>query len=85
MEANLESMENLESNLKEMGIELANVPFVIQYNKRDLPDVDPVDELRAQLNTRGVPDFECSAKNGPGVFETLKGLSKLVLTQLRKK
>ena len=85
MEANLESMENLEFNLQEMGIDLGNVPFVIQYNKRDLPDVDPVEDLRAQLNTRGVPDYECSAKDGPGVFDTLKGLSKLVLTQLRKK
>ncbi len=85
MEANLESLENLDFNLKEQGIDLAEIPFVIQYNKRDLPDVVPVEELRAQLNTWGVPDVECSAKLGNGVFDTLKGLSKLVLTRLRKK
>ena len=78
-EANIESLENLEHNLVEYGMSLSAVPFVIQYNKRDLPDIMSIDELRAQLNPNGVPDYEASAPTGVGVFETLKGLSRLVL------
>jgi signal recognition particle receptor subunit beta len=81
-EANVESLENLESNLAEYSMSLDQVPFVIQYNKRDLADVMAVDEMRAQLNPRGVPDFEASAPSGNGVIETLKGLSKLVLQRV---
>jgi len=83
-EANVESLENLEDNLTETGQSLENVPYVVQYNKRDLPDVLTVDELRAQLNPRGVPEYEAAASSGVGVFETLKGLSKLVLSRLQK-
>ena len=78
-EANVESLENLQTNLTEYGMSLDHVPFVIQYNKRDLPDIMSVDELRALLNPNGVPDFEATAPTGGGVFETLKGLSRLVL------
>ena len=58
MEANIESVENLRLNLSEQGYDLDKVPYVIQYNKRDLPNVVPVDEMRRALNTSNVPDFE---------------------------
>jgi hypothetical protein len=84
MEANIESLENLEQNLVSYGNSLAKLPHVVQYNKRDMPNVSPVDELRSTLNLHKAPDFEAVAKTGQGVFETLKGLAKLVLTQLAK-
>jgi signal recognition particle receptor subunit beta len=83
-EANLESMDNLRANLEEQGMNLDKIPLVIQYNKRDLPHVMPVHELRKQLNLNNVPDFDGVAVNGNGVFETLKAIAKLVLIQLRK-
>jgi signal recognition particle receptor subunit beta len=84
MEANIESLDNLSINLKEQGFDLEKVPFVIQYNKRDLPNAAPVDELKKLLNPNGVPDFEACAATGEGVFETLKAISKLVLIELKK-
>jgi len=84
MEANLESLDNLAINLKEQGLELASTPFIVQYNKRDLPNAVPVDELRKLLNIRNVADFEACATTGQGVFETLKAASKQVLIELRK-
>lgn len=84
MEANIESIENLRSNLKEHGYELDSIPYVIQYNKRDLPNAAPVDELRRLLNTGNAPDFEASATTGEGVFDTLKAVAKLVLQELKK-
>jgi mutual gliding-motility protein MglA len=84
VEANLESVDNLRVNLAEQGYNLDKLPYVIQYNKRDLPNAVEVAELRAQLNPTGVPDFEAQARSGEGVFETLKAVSKLVLTELRR-
>jgi signal recognition particle receptor subunit beta len=84
MEANEESMENLRTNLAEQGYSLEKLPFVIQYNKRDLPNVAGMDELRQVLNGANVPDFEAVARTGVGVFDTLKAVAKLVLTELRK-
>jgi signal recognition particle receptor subunit beta len=84
MEANLESMENLRSNLAEQGYSLDNLPFVVQFNKRDMPGCVPLDELRTQLNPQNVPDFEAIAPQGVGVFDTLKAVAKLVLQELRK-
>jgi signal recognition particle receptor subunit beta len=84
MEANIESLENLEQNLAAYGNSLATVPHVVQYNKRDMPEVSSVAELRETLNLHKVPDYESVAKTGTGVFDTLKGLAKIVLTQLRK-
>ena len=81
-EANIEAMHNLYENLESYGYDLASIPFVIQYNKRDLPDVLPVEQLRAQLNPKGVPDFEGVAIEGTGVFETLTAVSKLVINAL---
>lgn len=84
MDANLESLDNLTENLSEQGYNLAELPFVMQYNKQDLPQVLPVEELRQALNPRGVPDFSASAKEGVGVFDTLKAIAKQVLVELKK-
>ncbi len=85
MESNIESLENLEANLAEQNMRLETQPFVLQYNKRDLPNVVPIEELQAAMNARNVPWFEACAPKGIGVFETLKGAAKLVLTELKKK
>ncbi|MBF8250689.1 MAG: MglA protein [Deltaproteobacteria bacterium] len=84
MEANIESFENLAINLKEQGYDIDKIPYVVQYNKRDLPNAAPLEELRNLLNPKGIPEFEACAATGEGVFETLKGISKLVLTELKK-
>ena len=84
LDANIESMENLKDNLEEQGYQLENLPFVIQYNKRDLPNTTSIDELRNLLNPREVPEFEACATNGQGVFETLKAVAKLILIDLKK-
>ena len=84
MEANLESMENLRVNLAEHGYDLDKIPFVVQYNKRDLPNAADVGELKRLLNPRGVPEFEAVAPTGVGVFDTLKAVAKLVLQELKK-
>ena len=81
-EANLEAMHNLYENLESYGYDLSSIPFVLQYNKRDLDDVLSVETLRAQLNSGGVQDFEAVATEGTGVFETLKSVSKLVVKAL---
>src|SRR5687768_5524798 len=82
MDANLESVENLRTNLVEQGYDLDKIPYVIQYNKRDLPTAMPVEELMRQLNPTGVPQFEAVATVGYGVFDTLKAIAKQVLTEL---
>jgi len=84
MEANIESLENLRENLLEHGYDLDELPFVIQYNKRDLPNVVSIEELREALNERGVPEYECTAPTGEGVFETLKATAKEILIVLKK-
>ena len=84
VEANLESLDNLEDNLREQGYELDSIPFAIQYNKRDLPNIATLDDLRAMFNDRGVPDFEACAPKGEGVFDTLKAIAKQVLIELKK-
>ena len=84
MEANVESLENLAVNLNEQGYTLDKIPYVVQYNKRDLPNAAPVEELRRLLNPRGVPDFEACAHEGKGVFETLKAVARGVLQDLKK-
>jgi signal recognition particle receptor subunit beta len=71
-------------NLGEQGYDLSQMAYVVQYNKRDLPNAAPLDEMRRLLNPQGVPDFEACATVGTGVFETLKAVAKGVLTDLRK-
>ena len=83
-EANIESLDNLHTNLAEQGYSLDAIPHVIQYNKRDMPNVAPIEELRSQLNPNGIPEFEGIATTGVGVFETLKAVAKLVLTELKR-
>src|ERR687883_1910732 len=83
-EANIESVENLRTNLGEQGYDLDKIPYVIQYNKRDLPNAAPLEELRGLLNPRGVPDFEAVAPKGDGVYDTLKAIARLILTELKK-
>ena len=84
MEANLESVDNLKINLREQGYELEKIPYIVQYNKRDLPNAAPLEEMRKLLNPMGVGDFEACATVGKGVFETLKSVAKGVLTDLKK-
>jgi signal recognition particle receptor subunit beta len=84
LDANIESLENLKDNLEEQGYQLEQLPFVVQYNKRDLPNATPVHELRELLNPGLVPEFEACAQNGEGVFETLKGVAKLILLELKQ-
>ncbi len=84
MEANVESLDNLNVNLKEQGYDLDKVPYVIQYNKRDLPNAAPLEELQRLLNPQGAPEFGACATTGEGVFETLKATAKGVLADLKK-
>jgi signal recognition particle receptor subunit beta len=85
MDANRESMANLEENLLEQGIRLERFPLVVQWNKRDLPSALPVAQLREALNPRVVPDFETEAISGKGVMDVLKGITRLVIQDLRVK
>ena len=82
MEANVESLQNLDKNLKEQGYDLKTVPYVLQMNKRDLPTAIPAEDMYRQLNMKGEPTFEAVAMNGHGVFDTLKAISKNVVKTL---
>jgi signal recognition particle receptor subunit beta len=84
MDSNIESLEDLKINLAEQGYELEKLPFAMQYNKRDLPNIIPVGDLDKILNTRKMPWFEAVAVTGKGVFETLKAVAKQVLFELKK-
>ena len=84
MDANAESLDNLQQNLKTQGYDLMTIPFILQLNKRDLPNVVPVDEMVRILKKKEMPVFEAVASKGIGVFETLKGVAKLVLSELTK-
>ena len=84
MEANLESLENLTNNLALEGKDLAKLPLVLQYNKRDLPTAMPLDAMRSMLNTYNAPDFEAVAPKGIGVFESLKAAAKLMIAALQR-
>lgn len=83
-DANIESLENLRDNLEEQGFDIEKIPFVIQYNKRDLPNASDLAELSREINPRNVPEYEACATSGEGVFETLKAVAKLVLNDLKK-
>jgi len=84
MDANVESVRNLDKNLKEQGYDIARIPYVLQFNKRDLPTALSVDEMYRRLNVKGEPTFEATASTGAGVFETLKASARQILTELRK-
>lgn len=83
MEANIESYKGMEKNLIEQGYDLDKLPIVMQWNKRDLPNVVSIEELENKLNPRKVPSFESIAIDGVGVFDSLKSISKLVLMNLK--
>jgi len=84
MDANIESLFNLELNLKQHGYDLIKVPYVLQLNKRDLPNVISSSDLTAELLRKEEPVFEGVANRGIGVFDTLKAVAKQVLLELRK-
>jgi len=84
MEENKESLANLRTNLAEYGLTLDAIPWVIQYNKRDLPNVYTVEELNAELNPGGAPFFEAVASEGKGVFETFRGVSHLLMEKVTR-
>ncbi len=84
MEANIESLEDLKINLAEQGYAIEKLPYAVQYNKRDLPNVAPLEEMNKILNANGVSSFEAVATTGIGVFETLKSVAKQVLLELKK-
>jgi signal recognition particle receptor subunit beta len=84
MDANLETLENLQENLKDHGLDFSTIPYALQLNKRDLPNVLPVEELSKHLQAKGEPVIEGVAITGVGVFETLKEVAKLVLAELKK-
>ncbi|MCU1347393.1 MAG: putative GTPase, partial [Acidobacteria bacterium] len=85
LDANLESLQNLEDNLKRQGIRIREIPVVMQWNKRDLPNAMGVAELNKEVNKLGGPSFESVATTGIGVEETLRGITQLVLAHLVKK
>jgi signal recognition particle receptor subunit beta len=85
LDDNIESLRNLHETLVEQNLDVRDTPLVLQYNKRDLPGVVPMDELDDALNFRGVPSFGAAAVSGEGVFDTLRGISEMVLRSLSKK
>ncbi len=85
LDANIESLENLQENLAEQKLYLRKLPWVIQYNKRDLPGILPIDNLNRHLNFMDVPYYESVATQGIGVMDTLVGIANLTLKHLRKK
>jgi len=85
MEANIESIRNLEQNLVDHGFDLKAIPYALQFNKQDLPNAVPVDEMYRMLNYKREPTFGAIATEGVGVFETLKSVAKQILVDLRKK
>ena len=84
MDANIESLYNLEENLQANGYDLSKIPYVLQLNKRDLPNVIPAEEMVSELRRKDEPVHEAIASKGNGVFDTLKSVAKQVLTELRK-
>ena len=84
MDANLEALDNLHDNLKEHGYDFTKIPYVLQLNKRDLPNVLPAEQLKRDLTKKGEPVFEAVAKQGDGVFETLKEVARQVFLELKK-
>src|SRR6516162_7274481 len=79
LDANLEALENLQENLKEHGYDFNKIPYVLQLNKRDLPNTLPVEDLKRELVKKNEPTIEAVAFQGKGVFETLKEVARQVL------
>lgn len=83
MESNVESLESLKNNLEEQGYDIEKLPLVMQWNKRDLPNIASISDMEKKLNLFDAPSFEAVATEGVGVFETLKMISKLVLLNIK--
>ncbi len=83
MDENIQSMKNLKTNLEQQGYDIRQIPLIIQYNKRDLPNILPVSQLREALNHYNSQEFEAIAHKGAGVFESLKTISKSIITVLK--
>jgi signal recognition particle receptor subunit beta len=83
LEASKESLQNLQDNLRELGLAIQDIPMVFQWNKRDLRNVVPVSQLEQELNPKNMPSFESVASDGTGVFETLRGVTKLALAHIK--
>ncbi len=84
MDANLEALDNLVTNLKGQGYDFNTIPYVLQFNKRDLPTAMPVEDMKKILCRRNEPIVEACASKGTGVFETLRAVAKVVLQELNK-
>jgi len=84
LDANIEALDNLQENLKEHGYDFKKIPYVLQLNKRDLPNILPVEDLRRELVRKSEPSLEAVAFQGKGVFETLKEIARQVLVELKK-
>ena len=84
MDANVEALDNLMANLKEHGYDFNKIPYVLQLNKRDLPNVLPIDKLSRELRRKNEPVIEAVAFQGVGVFDTLKEIARQVLTELKQ-
>jgi mutual gliding-motility protein MglA len=84
LDANRESIQNLTENLRELGLNIAEIPMTFQWNKRDLKQIVPVDQLEHELNVRHMPSFTAIARTGEGVFETLRGISRLALAHIKQ-
>ena len=82
---NIESLQNLRQNLQDYGMDLDDLPFVLQYNKRDMENVFTLDEMNAELNPNKVPFFPATAHNGKGVVTTLKTIAMLVIEKFNVK
>ncbi len=85
MDANVESLRNLQENLLEHGFDIREMPTVLQYNKRDLTGATPVQEMEEMLNFRDVPSHQSVATRGEGVFPTLRTISELVLRSVSQR
>lgn len=83
MEENIEAMNNLKLNLEQQGYNIKDIPLILQYNKRDLPNAASLKELRSKLNHYNSPEFEAIASEGKGVFESLKTVSKSIVHILK--
>jgi signal recognition particle receptor subunit beta len=81
-EENVQSIAELEMNMRRIGKDLTSFPLVLQWNKRDMPNALPVQVLERYLNRRRVPSIEAVASSGKGVFATLRTISKNVMAQL---
>ena len=84
MDANIEALDNLQENLTEHGYDFSKIPYVLQLNKRDLPNVLPIDTLKRELMKRDEAVYEAVAYQGQGVFETLKEVARQVLLELKR-